>query len=149
MDVIANLGIGLQAALTPTMLWYCFIGVLLGTFIGVLPGIGPLAAISLLLPITYYIGADVAIVMLAGVYYGAQYGGSTAAILLKLPGTASSAVACLDGNPMARNGRAGVALFITTIASFAGAITGLIILIFFSPYIAKLGGKFGSAGISR
>jgi len=145
VDVIANLGIGLQAALTPTMLWYCFIGVLLGTFIGVLPGIGPLAAISLLLPITYYIGADVAIVMLAGVYYGAQYGGSTAAILLKLPGTASSAVACLDGNPMARNGRAGVALFITTIASFAGAITGLIILIFFSPYIAKLGLKFGSA----
>jgi putative tricarboxylic transport membrane protein len=145
MDVLANLAIGLQAALTPTMLWYCFLGVLLGTFIGVLPGIGPLAAISLLLPITYYIPPAVAIVMLAGVYYGAQYGGSTAAILLRLPGTASSAVACLDGHPMAMQGRAGVALFITTIASFIGAMTGLVILIFFSPYIASLGLKFGSA----
>jgi putative tricarboxylic transport membrane protein len=145
MDVLANLAIGLQAALTPTMLWYCFVGVLLGTFVGVLPGIGPLAAISLLLPITYYISPAEAIVMLAGVYYGAQYGGSTAAILLRLPGTASSAIAVLDGNPMAMSGRGGVALFMTTIASFFGAMIGLMVLILFSPYIASWGLRFGSA----
>ncbi|MGY6412334.1 MAG: tripartite tricarboxylate transporter permease [Alkalilacustris sp.] len=145
MDVIAHLGLGLQAALSPGILWYCFIGVLMGTLIGVLPGIGPLAAISLLLPATFYMTPSEAIVMLAGVYYGAQYGGSTAAILLRLPGTASSAVACLDGNPMARQGRAGVALFITTIASFFGAMVGLAILVVFSPQIAALGLKFGSA----
>lgn len=145
MDVIGHLAVGLQAALSPGILWYCFVGVLMGTLIGVLPGIGPLAAISLLLPATFYMSPSEAIVMLAGVYYGAQYGGSTAAILLRLPGSASSAVACLDGNPMARKGQAGVALFITTIASFFGAITGLVILILFSPQIATLGLRFGSA----
>lgn len=145
METLAYLGLGLQAALTPNMLWFCFVGVFLGTLIGVLPGIGPLAAISLLLPATFYMTPAEAIVMLAGVYYGAQYGGSTAAILLRLPGTASSAVACLDGNPMARQGRAGIALFLTTVASFLGAMTGLVILVFFSPYIARLGLMFGSA----
>ncbi|MCC5960489.1 MAG: tripartite tricarboxylate transporter permease [Rhodobacteraceae bacterium] len=145
METLEFIGLGLQTALSPSILWYCFVGVFLGTLIGVLPGIGPLAAISLLLPVTFYMSASEAIVMLAGVYYGAQYGGSTAAILLRLPGTASSAVACLDGHPMAMQGRAGVALFITTIASFFGAMFGLTILILFSPHIAQLGLMFGSA----
>lgn len=145
MDIASGLMLGLQAALSPTVLLYCFIGVFLGTLIGVLPGIGALATISLLLPITYHIPPTAAIVMLAGVYYGAQYGGSTASILLNLPGTPSSAVACLDGYPMAKQGRAGVALFMTTIASFVGSMLGIAALVFFSPAIAEIGLKFGAA----
>ena len=145
METLDGLLLGLQAALVPQTLLYCFIGVFLGTLIGVLPGIGALAAISLLLPITYYIEPTAAIVMLAGVYYGAQYGGSTASILLNLPGTPSSVVACLDGYPMAKQGRAGVALFMTTIASFVGSMLGILVLILFAPSIAELGLKFGAA----
>jgi putative tricarboxylic transport membrane protein len=145
MDVVNGLLIGLQSAMQPTTLLYCFIGVFLGTLIGVLPGIGALATISLLLPITYHIPPTAAIVMLAGVYYGAQYGGSTASILLNLPGTPSSAVACLDGYPMAKQGRAGVALFMTTVASFVGSMIGILILALFAPGIAELGLKFGPA----
>lgn len=145
MDILNGLSLGLESALQPVTLLYCFIGVFLGTLIGVLPGIGALATISLLLPITYHIPATAAIVMLAGVYYGAQYGGSTASILLNLPGTPSSAVACLDGYPMAKQGRAGVALFMTTVASFVGSMLGILALILFSPAIAELGLKFGPA----
>jgi TctA family transporter len=145
MDIFNGLMLGLESALQPVTLLYCFIGVFLGTLIGVLPGIGALAAISLLLPITYHIPPTAAIVMLAGVYYGAQYGGSTASILLNLPGTPSSAVACLDGYPMAKQGRAGVALFMTTIASFVGSMLGILALVLFSPAIAELGLKFGAA----
>lgn len=145
MDILNGLMLGLESALNPVTLLYCFIGVFLGTLIGVLPGIGALATISLLLPITYHIPPTAAIVMLAGVYYGAQYGGSTASILLNLPGTPSSAVACLDGYPMAKQGRAGVALFMTTIASFVGSMLGILALILFSPAIAELGLKFGAA----
>ena len=145
MDILNGLLVGLQSALQPITLLYCFIGVFLGTLIGVLPGIGALATISLLLPVTYHIPPTAAIVMLAGVYYGAQYGGSTASILLNLPGTPSSAVACLDGYPMAKQGRAGVALFMTTIASFVGSMLGILILVLFSPSIAELGLKFGPA----
>ena len=145
METLDGLLLGLQAALVPQTLLYCFIGVFLGTLIGVLPGIGALAAISLLLPITYYIEPTAAIVMLAGVYYGAQYGGSTASILLNLPGTPSSVVACLDGYPMAKQGRAGVALFMTTIASFVGSMLGILVLVLFAPSIAELGLKFGAA----
>jgi TctA family transporter len=145
MDILNGLLLGLDAALEPVTLLYCFIGVFLGTLIGVLPGIGALAAISLLLPITYHIPPTAAIVMLAGVYYGAQYGGSTASILLNLPGTPSSAVACLDGYPMAKQGRAGVALFMTTIASFVGSMLGILALILFSPAIAEIGLEFGAA----
>lgn len=145
MDIANGLLLGLQSALHPTTLLYCFIGVFLGTLIGVLPGIGALATISLLLPITYHIPPTAAIVMLAGVYYGAQYGGSTASILLNLPGTPSSAVVCLDGYPMAKQGRAGIALFMTTIASFVGSMLGILMLVLFSPAIAELGLKFGPA----
>jgi TctA family transporter len=145
METLDGLLIGLGAALAPQTLLYCFVGVFLGTLIGVLPGIGALAAISLLLPITYYIEPTAAIVMLAGVYYGAQYGGSTASILLNLPGTPSSVVACLDGYPMAKQGRAGVALFMTTIASFVGSMLGIALLVLFAPSIAAVGLKFGAA----
>ncbi len=145
MDIANGLLLGLQSALQPITLLYCFIGVFLGTLIGVLPGIGALATISLLLPITYHIPPTAAIVMLAGVYYGAQYGGSTASILLNLPGTPSSAVTCLDGYAMAKQGRAGVALFMTTIASFVGSMLGILMLVMFAPGIAELGLKFGPA----
>lgn len=136
---------GLQTALTPSILFYCFIGVFLGTLVGVLPGIGSLATISLLLPVTYHLSPIAAIIMLAGVFYGAQYGGSTASILLNLPGHAAAVVACLDGNPMAKQGKAGIALFVTTIASFVGSMLGLIALILFSPAISNLGLQFGAA----
>lgn len=145
METFDGLLIGLQSALNPSVLLYCFVGVFLGTMIGVLPGIGALAALSLLLPVTYYIEPTAAIVMLAGVYYGAQYGGSTASILLNLPGTPSTAVTCLDGYPMAKQGRAGVALLMTTIASFVGSMLGIVALVLFSPAIAELGFKFGAA----
>ena len=145
MDIANGLLLGLQTAMQPEILLYCFIGVFLGTLIGVLPGIGALAAISLLLPITFHLEPTAAIVMLAGVYYGAQYGGSTAAILLNLPGTPSSAVACLDGYPMAKQGRAGVALFMTTVASFIGSMLGIMALVAFAPGIAEIGLLFGAA----
>ena len=145
MELFDNLLMGLQVASDPTILWYCFFGVFLGTAVGVLPGIGALAAISLLLPMTYHMAPTAAIVMLAGVYYGSQYGGSTASILMNLPGGPASAVTCLDGYPMAKNGKAGIALFITTIASLFGAMFGLILLVLFSPAIAEVGLKFGPA----
>ena len=145
MELLDNLLLGLRVASDPTVLWYCFFGVFLGTAVGVLPGIGALAAISLLLPMTYHMSPTAAIVMLAGVYYGAQYGGSTASILMNLPGGPSSAVTCLDGYPMARKGKAGIALFITTIASLFGAMFGLVLLVLFSPTIAEVGLKFGPA----
>jgi len=145
MDIASGLLLGLQTAMQPEILLYCFIGVFLGTLIGVLPGIGALAAISLLLPITFHLEPTAAIVMLAGVYYGAQYGGSTASILLNLPGTPSSAVACLDGYPMAKQGRAGVALFMTTVASFIGSMLGIMALVAFAPGIAEIGLLFGAA----
>lgn len=145
MENILGLLLGFGTALDPQVLLYCFIGVFLGTLIGALPGIGVLAAISLLLPITYHIPAAPAIIMLAGIYYGAQYGNSIASILLNMPGTPSSVVTCIDGYPMAQQGRAGVALFMTTVASFVGAMIGVAILLFFAKEVADLGLKFGSA----
>jgi TctA family transporter len=145
MTFLDNLHIGIVTAFSLSNLFYCFIGVFLGTMVGVLPGIGSLAAISLLLPVTFHLDATAAIVMLAGVFYGSSYGGSTASILLNLPGTPSSAVACLDGYPMSRQGRAGVALFMTTIASFVGGTIGIIIMMAFSPLIVDAALKFGPA----
>lgn len=136
---------GFGVALLPINLFYCFVGVFLGTLIGVLPGIGSLAAVSMLLPISFYLSPEAAIVLLAGVYYGAEYGGSTAAILLNLPGTPSSAVTCLDGNPLAKQGRAGLALFITTIASFFGGLFGIVLLIALAPILAGWTLAFGPA----
>jgi len=137
--------IGFATALTPENLLFCFGGVLLGTFVGVLPGIGSLAAVSMLLPITFYVEPTTALIMLAGVYYGAEYGGSTSSILLNLPGTASNAVTCLDGYPMAQQGRAGVALFATTMASFIGGSIGILILMLLTPVMVAIGLSFGAA----
>ena len=144
MDFNQVLG-GFATALEPGNLFFCLVGVSVGMFVGVLPGIGALAAISMLLPITYYMEPAAAIIMLAGIFYGAQYGGSTASILMNLPGTAANAVTCLDGYPMAKQGRAGVALFITTVASFVGGCVAILLLIFFAPLIAQFALRFGAA----
>lgn len=138
-----NLALGLATALAPANLLACLAGVVLGTVIGVIPGIGAMAAIALVLPLTFSLDPVTGIVMLAGIYYGAEYGGSTASILLNLPGTPSNAITCLDGYPMAQNGRAGVALFITTVASFIGGTIGIIVLTILSPAITTLAMAFG------
>lgn len=145
MDTLNNLAFGFATALTVTNLSYCLLGVTLGTFIGVLPGLGAMAAISMLLPLTFYVEPTTALIMLGGIYYGAEYGGSIASILLNLPGTPSAAVTCLDGNPMAKQGKAGLALFVTAIASFVGGTLGIVALIAFGPSIATLGLQFGPA----
>src|SRR5262245_43745383 len=123
METLANLGYGLTIAATWQNLAYCFIGCFLGTLVGVLPGIGPVATVAMLLPFTFGLGPAPALIMLAGIYYGAQYGGSTTAILVNIPGESSSVVTTLDGYQMARRGRAGPALGIAAIGSFiAGCI---------------------------
>lgn len=142
--LIDNLLLGLETALRLDNLMWCFVGVTLGTIIGVIPGIGALAAMSMLFPLTFYLEPTSALIMLAGIWYGSTYGGSTAAILLNVPGTPSSAVAALEGYPMSRQGRAGVALFMTAVASFAGASLGIIIMILFSPLIARSALSFGA-----
>ncbi|MPZ55667.1 MAG: tripartite tricarboxylate transporter permease [Rhizobiales bacterium] len=142
-SIIANVSIGLSTALSLTNLFYCFLGVFLGMLIGVVPGIGALVAVSLLLPVTFHIDATAALIMLAGIYYGSAYGGSTAAILLNVPGTPSSAVACLDGYPMAQQGRAGVALLMTTVGSFIAGSIGILLMMFFSPILVAYALKFG------
>ncbi|MCA8908504.1 MAG: tripartite tricarboxylate transporter permease [Rhodospirillaceae bacterium] len=141
--MLENMALGFATAFTATNLFYCFLGVFLGTFIGVLPGLGSLAAISMLLPLTFYLEPTTALIMLGGIYYGGEYGGSIASILLNLPGTPSHAVTCLDGNPLAKQGRAGVALFITAIASFVGGTVGIVALMGFGPAIARIGLSFG------
>lgn len=143
MELLSNLALGFATAATLYNLTYCFVGVFLGTFIGVLPGVGPLAAVAMLLPVSFYLPPETALVMLAGVYYGAEYGGSIASILLNIPGTPSASVTCLDGYPMARDGRAGVALFSTAIASFFGAIFGVIVMVLLSPALAEFALMFG------
>lgn len=145
MELLSNLALGFATAATLYNLTYCFVGVFLGTFIGVLPGVGPLAAVAMLLPVSFYLPPETALVMLAGVYYGAEYGGSIASILLNIPGTPSASVTCLDGYPMARDGRAGVALFSTAIASFFGAIFGVVVMVLLSPALAEFALLFGPA----
>ncbi|MGV6875636.1 tripartite tricarboxylate transporter permease [Pseudochelatococcus sp. B33] len=142
-DLAANIAIGLSTILTPEAFFYCFLGVLLGQLVGVLPGIGTLVAISLLFPFTFHLDPTSALIMLAGIYYGTAYGGSTTSILLNVPGQASSAVTCLDGYPMAKQGRAGIALFMTTVASFIGASVGILLMMLFSPVIAENALRFG------
>ena len=145
MDLLHNIAIGFSSVLTPENLMYSFIGVFLGNVVGVLPGVGPLAAISMVLPMTYTMGPEAALMMLAGLYYGAQYGGATTAILLNLPGIASHAVTCLDGHPLAQQGKASSTLFIAMIASFFGATIGIILMMMFSPIISELALEFGAA----
>ncbi|UGV25737.1 tripartite tricarboxylate transporter permease [Rhodopseudomonas boonkerdii] len=140
-----NLALGLTTAVSFNNLLYCIIGVSLGTFIGVIPGFGTLAAMSMLFPITYHLDPTAAVIMLAGIWYGTTYGGSTASILLNLPGTPANAVTCLDGYPMSKQGRAGVALFMTTVASFFGASVGIILMMLLSPVIVTFALQFGPA----
>ncbi|MCY0093426.1 tripartite tricarboxylate transporter permease [Hoeflea ulvae] len=144
-NLLPNLAGGFATAIDPLNLFYCFVGVFLGTLVGVLPGVGSLAAISMLMPLTFYVPPETALIMLAGIYYGTQYGGSTASILLNLPGTPSAAVICLDGYPMSQQGRAGVALAMTTIASFFGATCGIIVLTLFAQSLSRIGLSFTSA----
>jgi TctA family transporter len=145
MELLSNVAIGFETALSFTNLFYCFVGVLLGMVVGVIPGIGVLATMSMLFPLTYVLEPVTALIMLAGIWYGSSYGGSIAAILLNIPGTAINAVTCLDGYPMAREGRGGVALLMTTVASFVGGTIGIILLMIFAPTIARYALKFGPA----
>ena len=139
----SDIAAGLSVAASVDGLLYCFIGVFLGTFVGVLPGIGIMATLAMLMPITYHLAPNYALIMLAGIYYGASYGGSTAAILMNLPGTATSAVTGLDGYPMALQGRAGQALFMTAIASFLGSMFGVVLLVCFSVPLSRIALQFG------
>ena len=145
MELIANLGLGLGVALTPANLLYCLAGVFLGTLIGVLPGLGPTATISMLLPITFVLPPISALIMLAGIYYGSQYGGSTTSILVNLPGEAASVVTTLDGYQMALQGRAGVALTTAAIGSFFAGTVATFLLALFAPPLAEMALKFGPA----
>ena len=145
MELLANLGTGFAVALTLQNILYAFFGVLLGTLIGVLPGIGPVPTIAMLLPITYALPPVSALIMLAGIYYGAQYGGSTTAILVNLPGEASSVVTCLDGYQMARQGRAGKALAVAAIGSFIAGTFATLLVAAFAPPLAEVALKFGPA----
>jgi TctA family transporter len=145
MDVFSNLALGFGVAVSPLNLLYCFFGCVLGTLIGVLPGIGPVATIAMLLPITFGLQPIAALIMLAGIYYGAQYGGSTTAILVNLPGESSSVVTCLDGYQMARQGRAGPALGIAALGSFFAGCVGTLIVALFAPPLATIALKFGPA----
>jgi TctA family transporter len=145
MDLFSNLALGFGVAVTPLNLVYCFIGCLLGTLIGVLPGVGPVATIAMLLPATYALPPVAALIMLAGIYYGAQYGGSTTAILVNLPGEASSVVTTIDGYQMARRGRAGPALAAAGLGSFFAGCVGTLILAAFAPPLTELAFKFGPA----
>jgi putative tricarboxylic transport membrane protein len=143
MDLVANLELGFAVAFSLKNLAYCFLGVTLGTLIGVLPGIGPVATIAMLLPITFNLPPESALIMLAGIYYGAQYGGSTSAILVNIPGEASSVVTAMEGYQMARQGRAGAALSIAAIASFFAGCVGTLLIAAFAPPLASLAFKFG------
>ena len=145
MDLLVNLWGGFAAVLTLEHLLYILLGVTIGTFIGVLPGIGSMAAISMLLPVTFYLSPSSALILLAGVYYGAEYGGSITSILLNIPGTPSSAVTCLDGHPMAMSGRAGVALFITAVASLIGSSVAIFFLTVAGPALGRMVLNFGPA----
>ena len=144
MDLFTNLAFGFEHALTLSNLMYCAIGCVVGTLIGLLPGLGPLSTISLLLPLTYSIPTDGSLIMLAGIYYGAQYGDSVSAITMKIP-HASSIVACIDGYQMNLNGKTGLALFTAGISSFIGGTIAILVLATLSPLLGEVGLMFGPA----
>jgi putative tricarboxylic transport membrane protein len=134
---------GFSVALQPDNLWYAFLGCLVGTLVGVLPGIGPLSGISILLPVTFGLNATQAVIMLAGIYYGSQYGGSTTSILMRIPGEASSVMTCIDGYAMAKKGRAGAALCIAAVGSWIAGTFGIIVLTVIAPPLANVALRFG------
>src|SRR6187549_315810 len=144
MEFFDNLAIGFGVALTPANLGFAFIGAMVGTLIGVLPGIGPIATIAMLLPLTFHLEPVSGLIMLAGIFYGAQYGGSTTAILVNLPGETSSVVTCIDGHQMARQGRAGAALAVAAIASFFAGCISTALIAGFAPPLARVGQSFGA-----
>ena len=141
--VFNNLLLGFSVALTPSVLAYAFAGCVIGTLVGMLPGLGPLAGISLLLPATFGLNPIIAIVLLAGVYYGAMYGGSTTSILMRIPGEAASVMTCIDGYAMTQRGRAGPALAISAIGSFVAGTLSVIALMFLAPTLASFALRFG------
>ncbi|MDO8957873.1 MAG: tripartite tricarboxylate transporter permease, partial [Deltaproteobacteria bacterium] len=143
MDLLNYLYLGFSVALQPMNLFYCFIGVLIGTLVGVLPGLGPVAAMSLLLPVTFHTSPVASIIMLSGIYYGAMYGGSTTSILVNIPGEAASVMTCLDGYQMARQGRAGPALGISAFGSFIAGTVGILGMMLISPPLVNFALKFG------
>ena len=143
MEILNNLYLGFQVAFMPVNLFFCFIGVLIGTLVGVLPGIGPVGAMALLLPATFGVSLDSSLIMLAGIYYGAMYGGSTTSILVNIPGEAASVITCIDGYQMARQGRAGPALGISAIGSFIGGTLSVIGLMFIAKPLANAALEFG------
>jgi len=143
MDFLNSALLGFQVAFQPMNLFFCFAGVLTGTLVGVLPGLGPVAAMSLLLPTTFHVSPVSAIIMLSGIYYGAMYGGSTTSILVNIPGEAASVVTCLDGYKMARQGRAGPALGISAFGSFIAGTLSIVGLMFIAPPLAAMALKFG------
>jgi TctA family transporter len=145
MELFSNLALGLETALSMQNLFYCLVGVFVGTAVGVLPGLGPIATIAMLLPATFGLPPESALIMLAGIYYGAQYGGSTTAILVNLPGESSSVVTALDGYQMARNGQAGKALATAAISSFFAGTVATILLAVAAPPLADLALEFGPA----
>src|SRR5262245_14091791 len=144
MELLANLATGFSVALTPANLAFAFVGVLVGTLIGVLPGIGPIATIAMLLPLTFHRAPTSGLIMLAGIFYGAQYGGSTTAILVNLPGETSAVVTCIDGHQMARQGRAGAALATAALGSFFAGSIATALIAAFAPPLAKIGQSFGA-----
>lgn len=144
MDMIGNLTLGLQQAVTPTNLLYCLLGSILGTLVGVLPGLGPAATIALLLPLTMTLDPTTALIMLAGIYYGAQYGGSTTAILVNLPGEVSSVITAIDGYQLARQGKAGLALATSAIGSFCAGTFATLVVAMFAPVLAGAALLFGA-----
>jgi putative tricarboxylic transport membrane protein len=143
VETVDSLLLGFSVALRPDVLWYAFVGCLVGTLVGMLPGIGPLAGVSILLPLTFGLDATKAIVMLAGIYYGSQYGGSTTSILLRIPGEAASVMTCIDGHAMARKGRAGAALCIAAVGSFVAGTFGVVMLTLLAPPLAVFALGFG------
>src|SRR6201990_3624374 len=143
MGTLQNLVFGFGVALTWENLVSFFIGCFLGTLVGVLPGIGPVATTAMLLPFTFGLGPAPALIMLAGIYYGAQYGGSTTAILINIPGETSSVVTTLDGHQMARRGRAGPALGIAAIGAFVAGCIATLVIAYFAPPLAEVALKFG------
>ncbi len=143
IETLQNLSLGFSVALAPPVLFYAFVGCVIGTLVGVLPGVGPLAGISLLLPATFGLDATNAIVMLAGIYYGAMYGGSTTSILMRIPGEAASVMTCIDGYAMARKGRAGAALAIAAIGSFIAGTASVVALMLLAPPLASFALRFG------
>ncbi|ADO44026.1 conserved hypothetical protein (plasmid) [Ketogulonicigenium vulgare Y25] len=145
MSYLDNVLLGLETALSWYNLLWCFVGVFLGTLLGVIPGIGVLAAISMLFPLTFQLEPTAALIMLAGIWYGTSYGGNTASILLNVPGSPSNAITCLDGYPMTKQGRGGIALLMTTVASFVGGSVGIILLMAFAGTISAYALNFSSA----